>query len=167
LVRYNLVSRARPLMRVVRPLCPMDSILNGSDTWYLDRLVFGDRLEVYIVEGIRASEPTDIHVGDVTLSGTYAMNITPASRRVVVIFDQVLTFLVTNESYATPGEGDRRSDGILCRYEQSSFLDYVRTSTLVDVLGPNEYSHFGLLLADDIIDVASASIPRVEVVGLA
>jgi hypothetical protein len=84
------------------------------------------------------------------------------SRHFVVVFEDVIAYQVTNESFTTANQYEVRTKGVLCKYERSQYLDFTRSSTLIDSLRPNAYIHFGLILQDDIIDVVAESEPRIE-----
>lgn len=144
----------------------MDTILENGHSWFLERLVYGDALEIHIVEGIRSAEPQKIRVAGVDLGEGYSTDVSEKSRHVLVIFEDVFAYQVTNESYMTRDEYEIRTKGVLCKYERSRYLDFIKSWTLIDSLRASAYTHFGLILEDDIVDVVAEKEPRIEQLSL-
>lgn len=140
----------------------MKSIFDSGHSWFLERLAYRDALEIHIIEGIRSAKPRQINIAGVDLGEGYSTDITEKSRHFLVVFEDVLAYQVLNESYATVDEYEIRTKGVLCRYERSHYLDFIRSSTLIDSLRENAYAHFALNLQDDIIDVIAESEPRIN-----
>lgn len=140
----------------------MESILDTGHNWRLERLAYRDALEIYIVEGIKSVKPQKIQIAGVDLGEGYSTEVTETSRHFLVVFEDVVAYQVTNESYTTGDEYEVRTKGVLSKYERSRYLDFIRSQTLIDSLRPNAYTHFSLNLQDDAIDVVAEAEPRIE-----
>lgn len=140
----------------------MKTILDTGHSWSLERLAYGDALEIYIVEGIMSVEPQKIEIAGVNLGEGYSTEVSETSRHFVVVFEDVIACQVSNESYKTGDEYEVRTSGVLCKYERSHYLDFIRSWTLIDSLRANAYAHFGLVLQDHIIDVVAEAEPRID-----
>lgn len=140
----------------------MNTILDTGHNWTLERLEYGDALQIYIVEGIISAKPQQIQIAGVNLGEGYSTDVNETSRHFVIVFQDVIAYQVRNESYTTEEENEVRTQGVLCRYEHSHYLDYIRSSTLIDFLRGSSYTHFGLTLQDEIIDVVAEAEPRID-----
>lgn len=140
----------------------METILDAGHSWFLERLAYHDALEIYIVEGIQSAEPQKIQITGVGLGEGYSTDVTEKSRHFLVVFENVLAYQVTNESYMTRDEYEIKTKGVLCKYERSRYLDFIQSWTLIDSLRAGAYTHFGLVLEDDIIDVVAEAEPRIK-----
>lgn len=140
----------------------MNTILDTGHSWALERLDYGDALQIYIVEGIISAEPQQIEIAGIDLGEGYLADVNETSRHFVVVFEDVIAYQVTNESYTTGNKNEVRTQGVLCRYEHSQYLDFIRSSTLIDLLRGNSYKHYGLILQDEIIDVITEVEPRID-----
>lgn len=140
----------------------MESILDTGHSWRLERLAYRDALEIYIVEEIKSAKPRKIQIAGVDLGEGYSIEVTETSRHFLIIFEDVVAYQVTNESYTTGEEYEIRTKGVLCKYERSHYLDFIRSWTLIDSLRANAYTHFGLVLQDEIIDVVAEAEPRID-----
>jgi len=139
----------------------METILDTGSCWFLERALYPDILKIYVVEGVLSSEPQKLNISGVDLGTAYATVITEASRRYLVSFENVLAYQITRESL-TRGEDNVTATGTLRAYERSDYLDFVRSSTLVDAIGPETYTHFSLVLVDDVVDVIAGKEPSIE-----
>ncbi len=144
----------------------METILNTGQSWFLERLRYHVALEISIVEGIRSAEPQKIQIAGVDLGEGYLTDITEKSRRFLVVFEDVLVYQVAKESFTMRDEYEIRTNGVLCKYERSRYLDFIRSWTLIDSLRASAYKHFGLILEDDTIDVIAEADPRIEQIPL-
>jgi hypothetical protein len=79
----------------------------------------------------------------------------------VVKFEDVIAYQIRDESFTYGDEYEKRTEGALCKYERSRYLDYVKSHSLIDALRENQYAHYGLMLEDEIIDVISETEPKV------
>ncbi len=142
----------------------MKTILDSGHSWFLEQLKYddSDRLEIIIVEGIRAKHPSKIEIAGTDLGEGYSIDVTGDSRYFLLVFENVLAYQVTYESYTYGDEYEIKSKGVLGKYKRSRYLDYIREWTLIDKIIEDDYSHFGLFLEDHIIDVIVLQDPIIE-----
>src|SRR5262245_19578368 len=143
----------------------METILDSGGSWYLERLLSGDVLKIYIVEGIRSQQPQNLNIAGIDLRTAYSTDITDASRHCLVSFREVLAYQVTSESLTTEDENEVGDTGMLRTYDVSAYLDFIRSSTLIDSLRPDNYAHYRLLLVDEVVDVIAETEPTIENLG--
>ena len=144
----------------------METILDTGGSWFLERLLFGDVLDIYIVEGITSRQPENLNIAGVDLGFAYSADITEESRHSLVSFREVLAYHVTTESLAIGDEDEADDNGILRAYDRSSYLDFVRSSTLIDSLRPGAYAHYRLALVDEVVDVIGETKPTIETLAV-
>jgi hypothetical protein len=140
----------------------METILDTGNSWFLERMLFDDLLRVFIVEGIRSAVPEELSIGGVDLGTAYPTDITESSRHFLVSFEDVLAYQVTNESLTTGDEYELGGKGVLRRYGRSRYLDFIRSSSLIDSIGPAAYEHFKLILVDEVVDVIAGTEPTLQ-----
>ena len=120
-----------------------------------------------VTEGIVASVSQDVSIDDIgTTEGTRPIEVTDRSRRIRIEFSNVLTYQVTDESYAQPASGkiEEVAGRILCEHTGSEYLEYVQQNSLIKHLVDDPLQHYSLNLADDIIDVISTANPSVDLI---
>ena len=120
-----------------------------------------------VTEGIVASASQDVSIDDIgTIEGTRPIEVTDRSRRIRIEFSNVLTYQVTDESYAQPASGkiEEVAGRILCEHTGSEYLEYVQQNSLIKHLVDDPLQHYSLNLADDIIDVISTANPSVDLI---
>ena len=143
----------------------MNNILAQSEWWFLERLDYvGALLVVGVVEGREASVSQNVSIdGAGTVPDARPIEATNQSRRVRVHFSNVLAYQVTDESYKSgdPGQIDGQ---ILCKHTGSAYLQYVLQNTLIEDLVDDPVQHYSLNLADDIIEVITATDPSVDLI---
>jgi hypothetical protein len=139
----------------------MQSILETNDSWFLERLVYTDHLSLILVEGIKSSL-MEITVGDINLGEGRSIDVTDKSRRITVSFEDVIAYQLQNESFTYRDQYEQGTEGILRVYERSRYLDFVRSHSLIDALRENRYTHYSLILIDEIIDVISGAEPELS-----
>ena len=146
----------------------MKNILAEADWWFLDKLDFkGAHLMLEVTEGIVASASQDVSIDDIgTIEGTRPIEVTDRSRRIRIEFSNVLTYQVTDESYAQPASGkiEEVAGRILCQHTGSEYLEYVQQNSLIKHLVDDPLQHYSLNLADDIIDVITTANPSVDLI---
>ena len=120
-----------------------------------------------VTEGIVASASQDVSIDDIgTIEGTRPIEVTDRSRRIRIEFSNVLTYQVTDESYAQPASGkiEEVAGRILCEHTGSEYLEYVQQNSLIKHLVDDPVQHYSLNLADDIIDVITTANPSVDLI---
>ena len=146
----------------------MKNILAEADWWFLEKLDFKEaHLMLEVTEGIVASVSQDVSIDDTgTIEGARPIEVTDRSRRIRIEFSNVLTYQVTDESYAKPASGkmEEVAGRILCQHTGSEYLKYVQQNSLIKHLVDDPVQHYSLNLADDIIDVITTTKPSIELV---
>lgn len=141
----------------------MHTVLDEAKSWFLDRLVYTDKLYVVVVEGIRGTTPEDIHLGPVVIKDTYALEPTAESQRLVVSFPRTVAWQVVDESYTSQDDSEVRDDmNFLCSLTRSAYLDYVQEhhAGFEAMIGPAV--HYRLWTENEVIDVVAHDAPIVE-----
>ena len=99
------------------------------------------------------------------LKDTKPIEVTDTSKRYEIIFNDYITYSVSNESYSTGGE-DEVFEGKYARvYTKSVFLEYVANSTFATEDFPGPFKHYGFCCLDHIVDVASMEAPVVSILN--
>ena len=99
------------------------------------------------------------------LNASKPIEVTESSKRYEIIFDDYVSYSVTNESYAIAGKNDKFEGKSARIYTQSAFLDYVANSTYATNDFPGPFKHYGFLCLDHIVDVASVDEPRIKLLN--
>ena len=99
------------------------------------------------------------------LNKSKPIEVTESSKRYEIIFEDYISYSVTNESYAIAGKNDKFEGKYARIYTQSAFLDYVASSTYATSSFPGPFKHYGFLCLDHIVDVASVDEPRVKLIN--
>lgn len=138
----------------------MKDIINNSKYWYLQDLKYTDELVVRIAEGIESEDEQDIIIGGENLARARAVDITGQSKVIEIIFAHVLAYNVTDESY-TEWDDEEQFKGLVFReYTKSHYLNFLSNHTLIEKLEGGNYSHYALVLCDDIVDVIAKGEPE-------
>ncbi len=144
----------------------MKTILAQSEWWFLERLDYvGARLVVEMIEGCVSSVSENVSIdGEGTVPDASPIEVTDQSRRVRVVFSNILAHQVTDESYAEPASGkmEELAGRILCQHTGSEYVEYVQQNSLIKHLIDDPVHHYRLNLADDIIDVLTITEPCFE-----
>lgn len=138
------------------------TLLDDGKSWFLESLVYGEEVRVVVVEGIRASEPEDLIVGEHVFKDLYAIEPSPESRRMVVRFSRPVAWQVIDESYTQFDKDEVRDDtGFLRVLERSKYLRYVEANHgwYREMVGPA--AHYRLWTEDEVIDVIAHDEPVV------
>ncbi len=141
----------------------MQTDLDKSKTWFLESLVYTDKIEVTVVEGIRGEIAEDVQVGEQVISGTYPVQPEPESRRLRVIFSRPVAWQVVDESYTSADDTEVSDDNYFLQIlTKSPYLEYVdkHHGWYVDMVGPA--CHYRLWTEDDVIDVVAHDEPVVH-----
>jgi hypothetical protein len=105
---------------------------------------------------------------DVFISGKSSgparrIEITDSSPHFNIRFDSYICYNVINESFVSLGREEFAGNKIRV-YTDSSFLKYVNTDTFATKDYPGELKHFCFISLNHIINVASVSEPRIEII---
>ena len=141
----------------------MKTTLDDAHSWFLHELRYTGELRITLAEGITAKEPEDIKIGDHVISGTRAIEPQPTSRIVVITFARVVAWQLIDESFTALDDYDERDDtSFLQILSRSRYLDYVRAHHgWFDDRMPTA-KQYRVWTENDVIDVISPDVPRVE-----
>lgn len=140
----------------------MKTILDEGQTWFLESLVYKDRLTIGLVEGIKVTSPGELKVGDAVIENLFPIEVTDSSRRTTITFENPVAWQVVDESYTTWDETEvRDTEGYLQVLSKSQYLDYVNENHgwYKDVAG--DAAHFRVWTENEIIDVVANNRPEV------
>ena len=139
------------------------TVLDDSETWFLERLIYTDEIAVVVVEGFRGDTPEDIQVGEHVIRDANPVEPRVDSRRLVVRFSRPIACQVVDESYTSWEQDEVRDDDCFLQVLSSSpYLDYVTKhhGWYTDMVGPGK--HYRLWTEDEVIDVIAHDEPVVE-----
>tara|TARA_B100000686_G_C16684235_1_gene913746 strand:+ start:893 stop:1327 length:435 start_codon:yes stop_codon:yes gene_type:complete len=144
----------------------MQRLLAESDYWFLGNLNYVDALlNIEIVEGIISPGNVDVKIDDLgKIEDCSPIDITDQSRRVQIKFSNVLVYQVTDESYWASENQAGNSKNILCTYNNSKYLKYVMSNSIIEECVDNTVLHYSLTLADDIVDVIATGEPSLKLI---
>jgi len=137
----------------------MQTILDTGYSWFLEKLVYEEKLEIYILEAKLSNKPKELIINKISFGKSYTLNI--ADRRFIITFEQVLAYHMAEENYTFTNDYDIKSKGVICKYERSHYLDFIKVSSLIDSLKSKQYVHYGLILENHIIDIICLTEPKI------
>jgi hypothetical protein len=141
----------------------LKTTLDDAHSWFLHELIFADELRLVLAQGIAASEPEDITIGEHVISGTRALEPRATSQIVVVTFARVVAWQRIDESFTALDDYDERDDTSFIQIlSRSHYLDYVRAhhGWFEDRMPTAKL--YRVWTENDVIDVVSPDAPRVE-----
>lgn len=116
------------------------------------------RFEEAIPSGIKE----DIEILGMTVKDTQSIITSEDCAAYEVLFDDYITYCVTNESF-TVGTDNEKFIGKLFRiYSESNFLEYISKTFFVTNEYPGPYKHYCFDCLNHVIDVVSVSEPKIE-----
>jgi hypothetical protein len=138
-------------------------MLDDADTWFFHALVHRDeKLQVIIVEGIKATEPEDLVIGTTNLGPSWRVDITDQSRWVCVSFGRVCAYQAINESLTSADDYEVHDRGFLRVYERSRYVEFLRANAIMAHPMAEDARHYCVLTEDQIIDVVAVGEPVFE-----
>lgn len=122
-------------------------------------------LRIVVHEARAEKELTSVNTGDAkidrVLGDAYAVTSEPSFRAFTITFENYVGFSVRNESYANP-EPEEDYSKKLRSYSQSTFLEFIQSSTFAHQIQDEPILHFAVICVDHVVDVACAAPPHVE-----
>lgn len=97
---------------------------------------------------------------DRVLGEAYPIESRPDYRSFKITFDGYVAVSVINESFAQPENNEDYSKK-LRRYENSTFLDYLKQTTFASDVYPGPFTHHCVVMNDHVINVACQDSPEV------
>ena len=141
----------------------MNSPLNVAKFWILEHIVYMERvLYADVAEGIVSPAEEDILINKINIGPAHSIEVTSASRRYRVIFNEVHSFEVVDESYANVSKYGEPDYDPLRQYDRSEYLDYVKATSLIPALLNRPIFHYALITQDDVIHAICCLSPTVE-----
>lgn len=144
----------------------MRTVLDDQDGcygWLLESMVHQPpELTLHLVEGIVADAPTPFTVGEHTVQDARAIEVTAASRRFEVVFEDVVVHQAIDEFYAIL-EDDEQPDGTgqIQVMARSRYLEFLRAHNgwMFDVV--EDLKHYRVNTLDSVVDVVAKGEPRI------
>ena len=99
------------------------------------------------------------------LNESKPIEVTESSKLYEVVFNDYITYSVTNESHANAGENEKFEGKLVRIYSKSAFLDYVANNTFATSDYPGPFKHYGFCCLNHIIDIASVEPPTVKLIN--
>jgi len=99
------------------------------------------------------------------LNESVPIKVTENSKRYEIVFNNYITYSVTNESYAIEGKDDQYEGKLVRIYTKSEFLNYIANSTFATSDYPGPFKHYGFCCLNHIIDVVSVVAPTIKVIN--
>ncbi|HID01842.1 MAG TPA: hypothetical protein EYP18_01330 [Desulfobacterales bacterium] len=136
---------------------------------YLDSITEPEdnSLCLILTEATSEGPEEDIHIGDSIISGSRAIESVSGCARYKLLFEDYISYNVTNESYAQDAEQDKYSGKLARTYEYSPYLQYIEASTFATQEYPGPFIHYGFCCLNHCIDVVSVNEPTVTTSVLA
>ncbi|MBA3512721.1 hypothetical protein [Sphingomonas sp.] len=91
----------------------------------------------------------------------------PGDRVIEVIWEQPVSYAVTDESFAGLERDGQTADGRVARIvDDSWFDDFVKASTWADATFPGPLRHYSIVTNNHCVNVISANEPQVKLVSV-
>jgi hypothetical protein len=124
-------------------------------------------LSLLVVESFVSPDSESMEIAGARIEGLHRVAPTSESREFELVWNNYVTYIVTNESYAAPenGQSIAGSGRLIQQYEQSDFLIYVGRSTIATAEYPGPLIHLRILCENHVVDVVSTEFPQTNDVG--
>jgi len=140
--------------------------INNLKYLYLISIVepVDNELLITIKEATVSSEQEDLFVGNKNLGPVRSISSDGPRAEYEIFFESYGSYSITNESFTALNEKDERVGRLLCIYSKSTFLDYIRETTLVNyVYDYNDtLGHYALNCQNHIVDIVSIDKPVIR-----
>ena len=148
----------------ISPLPPQTATLADVDACvdlYLEALSdpAGNQLLLQLVEETRGPVQDVAIAGGAVIRGVHPIGPAPGCRVFEVFWPSYVAYLVRNESYAQPVDGDEYVGRKFRVYERSHYRDFVARATWATDDFPGPLTHWCVLCQDHIVDVISKDEP--------
>ena len=138
-----------------------NELLRSAEYWFLEGTHYeSEILEVRIAAGV-LSEPHEIEVLGFKAGEGHSVEVQPFSPRLSIRFRGVVAFQLYDEGFSRPDKYEPDPKGVLREYSKSEYLEYLRTATHFPWVRGERFRHFGLVLADAILDIVAAEDPEI------
>jgi len=136
------------------------------DTWFFEKLDFHypNLLSVKLVEGIKSDE-TEMVLADTDnpIGPYFPVRVSEGSCCIRVIFKDVISFHIIDESYSSPTDklDIIQEIGPVKKCNGLAYTQYVKSDSIVDQAGPDEYFGYYIWTEDQTVFVLSTVDPEV------
>ncbi|MDP5460937.1 hypothetical protein [Alishewanella sp. SMS8] len=136
------------------------------DTWFFEKLEFSypDVLSIKLVEGVKSGEPEMVLSDTDNPIGPYfPVNVVKQSQCLRIIFNEVISFHVIDESYSSPKEklDIVKEIGPVRKCNNLDYKKYVQSDSIVEQTGPQEFSGYYIWTEDQTLFVLATLDPEV------
>lgn len=148
----------------------MKTALDSAYSLELESISFCEEegvLHAVLVELIQADEPSDVMVGDVLITDSYAVEATSKSRRFHLRFQSLATWQVVTEVLILPEMGDEGdTTGVLQIKTDSAYFEFVKTyhGCFESISSAGEFFHYQIYTEWRRLDVIAGEPPEIEVI---
>ena len=113
------------------------------------------------IQGASISEQEEyLSMGKKSLGALRA--VTPDSdKKYSIFFNSCIAYLVQNESFYLGHEHEAWTGGLICIYNKSNYLDYIKNNTIAEHLLDEEIKHYSVNCSNHIIHIASICEPKI------
>lgn len=120
------------------------------------REVGDNELVISLLEAAPSNETETVKIAANVTTQANRVAVPARAKRFVLHFDICVSIQIVNESYATPPTSAELYSGRLAReYTKSKYIDYVRATTIIEAVWPNQIRHYGILTESSCFDVVS------------
>jgi len=123
-----------------------------------------NELLITIKEATVSSEQEDLFIGDKNLGPIRRISSNGPGAEYELFFESYGSYSITNESFAMLNKNDERTGRVFCVYSKSSYLDYIRETTLVNYTYDhnNTLGHYAVNCQNHVVDIVSIDKPLIK-----
>ncbi|MDB4921505.1 hypothetical protein [Mucilaginibacter sp.] len=82
-------------------------------------------------------------------------------RKYAIFFKSYIAYFVQNESFYLHYEHEEWVGGLICIYNKSNYLDYIKQNTVAEYILDEEIKHYSVNCSNHIIHIASICDPQI------
>jgi hypothetical protein len=136
------------------------------DTWFFEKLEFfyPNVLSIKLVEGVKSDEPEMVLSDTDNPIGPYfPVNVVEHCHCLRIIFNEVISFHVIDESYSSPKEklDILEETGPVRKCHNLDYKKYVQSDSIIEQTGPEEISGYCIWTEDQTLFVLATHAPDV------
>ncbi|WP_217874206.1 hypothetical protein [Pseudoalteromonas shioyasakiensis] len=136
------------------------------DTWFFEKVEFHHPsvLSIKLVEGVKSNEREMVLSDTDTPIGPYfPVKVLETSRCLRVIFNEVVSFHIIDESYSSPTEklDITHEFGPVRKCNGLEYQKYVQADSIVDQTGPDEIFGYYIWTEDQTVFILATADPEV------
>ncbi len=119
-------------------------------------------LRLVVQVGAESAETKNLHIGGSVISGLREVSVGESAPEYEITFASYIAYAVRNESYVLQDKEQAWVGKSFRVYSRSRFLDFVRSATFATPEYPGAFAHYSVVCQDHVVDIASASQPKVQ-----